>query len=86
MYTKANGAVGTPGTLTLRLDHLRAGVAMVHAIGCLDPTTAPALQRLLDERSIPPRRRHCKPFREVGDQIRQLHPDIGHYASADRLF
>src|ERR1700737_3355765 len=24
--------------------------------------------------------------REVGDQIRQLHPDIGTYARADRLF
>src|SRR5436853_693575 len=24
--------------------------------------------------------------REVGDQIRQLHPNIGHYARADRLF
>jgi anti-anti-sigma factor len=49
MCTDADGPAGTPGTLTLRLDHLRAGVPVVHASGCLDHRTAPDLQHLLDD-------------------------------------
>jgi hypothetical protein len=49
MYTDADGPAVTPGTLTLRLDHLRAGVPVVHASGCLDHVTAPSLQHLLDD-------------------------------------
>jgi len=49
MYTDADGPAVTPGTLSLRLDHLRAGVPVVHASGCLDHMTAHALQHLLDD-------------------------------------
>jgi anti-sigma B factor antagonist len=49
MSTNADEPAGPPGTLTLRLDHLRAGVPGVHASGCLDRTTAPDLQHVLDD-------------------------------------
>ena len=49
MCADAERAASTPGTLTLRLDHLWAGVPVVHASGCLDHLTAPGLQHLLDE-------------------------------------
>ena len=49
MCADAERAASTPGTLTLRLDHLWAGVPVVHASGCLDHLTAPDLQHLLDD-------------------------------------
>jgi anti-anti-sigma regulatory factor len=49
MCADADGHAVSPGTLTLRLDHLRAGVPVVHASGCLDQMTAPCLQQVLDE-------------------------------------
>jgi anti-anti-sigma regulatory factor len=49
MCADADGHAVSPGTLTLRLDHLRAGVPVVHASGCLDQMTAPGLQQVLDE-------------------------------------
>lgn len=49
MCADAEGAASTPGTLTLRLDHLWVGVPVVHASGCLDHLTAPGLQHLLDD-------------------------------------
>jgi len=49
MCADADGPAGTPGTLTLRLGHLRAGVPVVHASGRLDGMTAPGLQHLLDD-------------------------------------
>jgi anti-anti-sigma regulatory factor len=49
MCADADGHAVSPGTLTLRLDHLRAGVPVVHASGCLDQMTAPGLQHVLDE-------------------------------------
>jgi anti-anti-sigma factor len=48
MCADADGPAGAPGILTLRLDHLRVGVPVVHAGGCLDHRTAPGLQHLLD--------------------------------------
>jgi anti-anti-sigma factor len=38
-----------PAPLTLRLDHLRAGVPVVHVSGYLDHRTAPDLQHLLND-------------------------------------
>jgi anti-anti-sigma factor len=49
MCTDVDGPADTPGTLTLRLDHLRAGVPVVHVSGCLDHRTAPDLQHLLND-------------------------------------
>jgi anti-anti-sigma factor len=47
--TDANGPEGPPGALTVRLEHLRAGVPVVYATGWLDHTTASDLQHVLDK-------------------------------------
>src|SRR5579884_511552 len=49
MYTNAEGFADVSRTLTFQLDHLRGDVAVVHASGCLDQTTAPDLQHVLDD-------------------------------------
>jgi anti-anti-sigma factor len=45
MHTDAD----VPEVLTLRLDHLRAGIPLVHASGSLDQRTAPRLREVFDE-------------------------------------
>jgi anti-anti-sigma factor len=47
MCADADGPAGPLSILTLHLDHLRAGVPVVHASGCLDHGTAPGLQHVL---------------------------------------
>jgi anti-anti-sigma factor len=49
MSTNGSGPAGAPGTLTIRLNHLRAGVPVVHVSGRLDQLTAPNLQHLLED-------------------------------------
>lgn len=49
MGANVNGSAGTSRALTLRLDHLRDGLPVVHASGCLDHRTAAGLQQVLDD-------------------------------------
>lgn len=49
MTTDAGRPANGPGSLTVRVDLLRAGVPVVRASGCLDRLTAPDLRQVLDE-------------------------------------
>ena len=49
MSTNGSAPAGAPGSLTIRLNHSRPGLPVVHVGGRLDQLTAPDLQRLLDD-------------------------------------